>query len=504
MEIGVSIGEGVEVGVKDPSPVHLRGAHLGSQACVQDARAYSSYENQVPRSDLPTGGRISFFLKAWEKITSDIWTLSIIRRVYRIQLHVLPRLFRSPPRWCTRMPQDPIKMEILKEEVASLLQKQAIEEVKDFHLRRGFYSWIFLVQRSGGWRPVIDLSRLNQFILCPHFEMETLESIRLALQKDDWVTSLDLKDAYFHIHIHCRSRLYLPFFLEGKVYQFRALPFGLSVSPYIFTRVLKTVLIHIRRQGIQVHAYLDDRLQPSGTETLSWLHSRRLLRIVLDLGFIPNWEKSELVPVQKFGFLGARFHLESALIGPSLDRILSFRNALTKLLGAKHATAWQLHSILGQMESKANLLPLGRAFKRPLQWELKERWSQRLALWDDKIQLGPWFVKAVSHWTDREFLMSLSPLHHPAPELQSFTDGSLEGWGAHMESLIASGIWPIELKSQHINVLEMKAVWLALRAFAPHIQGHSVLLVTDSTTVLAYINRQGLGGDGHTRTHCAI
>ena len=101
-----------------------------------------------------------------------------------------------------------------------------------------------------------------------------------------------------------------------------------SVSPYIFTRVLKTVLIYIRRQDIRVHAYLDDWLQPSIRETLSWLHSRRLLRIVLDLGFIPNWEKSELVPVQKFGFLGARFHLDSAQIGPSLDRILSFRNVL--------------------------------------------------------------------------------------------------------------------------------------------------------------------------------
>ena len=71
-------------------------------------------------------------------------------------------------------------------------------------------------------------------------------------------------------------------------------------------------------------------------------------------------------------------------------------------------------------------------------------------------------------------------------------DASLEGWGAHIESLMASGFWPLELKSQHINVLEMKAVWLALQAFAPHIQGHSVLLVTDSTTVSAYINRRGV------------
>ena len=370
------------------------------------------------------------------------------------------------------------------------------------HPRRGFFSRIFLVQkRSGGWRPVIDLSRLNQFVLCHHFKMETLNSIRQALQKGDWVTSLDLKDAYFHICVHHRSRRYLRFIFEGKMYQFRVLLFGLSVSPYVFTRVLKSVLSHVRRQGIRVHAYLDDWLQPSVSEALSWLHSKRLLRIILDLGFIPNWGKSELVPVQEFTFLGARFKLKQALIGPSQDNIVSLQQALTKLLGAKEASARQLYSILGQMESMASLLPLGKAFKRPLQWEFKERWCQGLALWDDKIPLGPWFCKAVSPWMDMEVIMAMSPLHHPSPQLHLFTDSSLEGWGAHMDSHMASGLWSPSFKQQHINVLEMEAVLLALKAFAVHVRGHSVLLATDNTTVAAYVNKQG---GTHSQTLCNL
>ena len=46
-------------------------------------------------------------------------------------------------------------------------------------------------------------------------------------------------------------------------------------------------------------------------------------------------------------------------------------------------------------------------------------------------------------------------------------------------------------REQHIYVLEMKTVLLALQAFAVHIKGHSVLLATDNTMVAAYINRQG-------------
>ena len=139
---------------------------------------------------------------------------------------------------------------------------------------------------------MIDLSRLNRFILTPHFKMETIDSARLALRKNDWAISVDLKDAYFHILIHCKSRRYLHFYFMGRTYQFRTLAFGLSPAPYVFTRVVKMVVTHCRRQGMRLHAYLDDWLQPSTSQSLSIQHQDQLLRTVLSLGFVPNWDKS--------------------------------------------------------------------------------------------------------------------------------------------------------------------------------------------------------------------
>ena len=73
-----------------------------------------------------------------------------------IQLRVLP------PNLCTRMPQDEVKMEILRGEAGALLHKKAIKEVTTLHAKRVFLINIVLVQkRSGGWRPVIDLSCLH-------------------------------------------------------------------------------------------------------------------------------------------------------------------------------------------------------------------------------------------------------------------------------------------------------------------------------------------------------
>ena len=101
-----------------------------------------------------------------------------------------------------------------------------------------------------------------------------------------------------------------PFQFMGRTYQFWALPFGLSPAPYVFPRVVKTEVKHCRQQGMRLHAYLDDWLQPSISQSLSFQQQDQLLQTVLSLGFVPNWDKSELIPSQTFCFLGARFDLE--------------------------------------------------------------------------------------------------------------------------------------------------------------------------------------------------
>lgn len=81
-----------------------------------------------------------------------------------------------------------------------------------------------------------------------------------SLSIGDWVFSIDLSDAYLHIPIHLESRKFLRFAIEGKIYQFRALPFGISVAPRLFTKVVSILLGYLRQRGLHPHAYLDDWL----------------------------------------------------------------------------------------------------------------------------------------------------------------------------------------------------------------------------------------------------
>ena len=139
-----------------------------------------------------------------------------------------------------------------------LLNSQAIEEVMD-PSSPGFYSRLFLVPKPDGtFRPIIDLKRLNLYLDIPSFKMETLFSILTALQTQEWITKIDLKDAYHHIPIHINIRKYFHFVIAEKPYQFRVLPFGLSTAPQEFTKTLAPVVQLLRSQGIRVHAYMDD------------------------------------------------------------------------------------------------------------------------------------------------------------------------------------------------------------------------------------------------------
>ena len=85
------------------------------------------------------------------------------------------------------------------------------------------------------------LSMLNNHLHVPTFKMETAESIRKSIQKGEWVTSIDLTDAYFHVPIHPQSQKYLRFQTKKGVFQFQALPFGVATAPLEFTRIVKEV-----------------------------------------------------------------------------------------------------------------------------------------------------------------------------------------------------------------------------------------------------------------------
>ena len=157
---------------------------------------------------------------------------------------------------------------------------------------------------SRGWRPILDLSTLNTFINTELFKMETPETIRTSLQAGEWVTSIDFKDAYFHIPIHSQSRKYMRFHVQDHSFQFKALPFGLSTAPMEFTVVAKEIKLMASQRGIRIHQYLEDWLVRAKSHHICLQHTQTLVAICRELGWMVNREKSELDPKQVFSVIG--------------------------------------------------------------------------------------------------------------------------------------------------------------------------------------------------------
>ena len=371
-----------------------------------------------------------------------------------------------------------------------MVRKGAIEEASPHS--RAFYGRLFTVPKSsGGLRPVLDLSPLNKYLQVIHFRMETPQSIRDSIRQGDWATSLDLKDAYFHVPMHRNSRKFLRFVWNSRVYQFRALPFGLSLAPWVFTKVTRELAILARAKGIRLRMYLDDWLTLASSRPRALTHTEELLDLTVTLGFLPNWEKSALAPSQQFVYLGMAFDTVTYTVRPAPARLLKFRTLRDSLLMARSASARLLSSLLGQMESLAPLVPLGHVHKRKFQRQFRKRWHQSHQSWEFQLPLGVWFSRSLAQWLDEEWLQLGVPIAPPPCEEELFTDASNVGWGAHVAHLEASGRWPDSMIGLHINVLELEAVFLALKKFEWFLRNKRILICTDNTTVACYIKKGG-------------
>ena len=77
-----------------------------------------------------------------------------------------------------------------------MLSKAALEIILD--PGPGFSSRLFLVEKIAvAWRPVINLSHLNEFVLQSPFMIETVAFVLQSIREGDFLASVDLSDAYF-------------------------------------------------------------------------------------------------------------------------------------------------------------------------------------------------------------------------------------------------------------------------------------------------------------------
>ena len=115
---------------------------------------------------------------------------------------------------------------------------------------------------------------------------------------------------------------------------------------------------------------------------------------------------------------------------------------------------------------------------RPIQGQLRLHRSQSKEKSSKLVPIDLQSLLAILWWTNRENLSRGVPIWTMDVEYSLYSDSSTQGWGAHLQELIASGIWSQDQSQQHINALELQVIWLGL-----HLENAKVSLMSDNTFV---------------------
>ena len=283
-------------------------------------------------------------------------------------------------------------------EIRDLLAKGAVVEVCS---RKGFQSPVFMVpKRGGGWRPVINLKRLNLYMEVSHFKMEGLTSVRSLLQRNDLLVKIDLKDAYLTVPIHPAHHKYLQFLWKGRLLQFSSLPFGLATAPRTFTKIMKPVVSHLRLQGLRIVIYIDDILLMASSQSQVTEHSQMLLNLLKNLGFVINQSKSVLDPTHSIEFLGLMIDSESLTFRVPEEKIRKVQKECRHFLNKGVASPRDLSHLIGLLSSFNLAVSPAPLHYRALQ-RMKHRCLKISGSWDYQESLDGGAQQDLRFWTDR-------------------------------------------------------------------------------------------------------
>ena len=220
-------------------------------------------------------------------------------------------------------------------------------------------------------------------------------------------------------------------------------------------------------------------------------HLAAIVFLLENLGFVINYEKSQLEPCQSLDFLG--FELNSVLMELRLPggKIKGIQTDTKKILITQAVSALELSRLLGKLNSTTQAIPAAPLFYRNLQDALKKTLEHSQQNYSAAVSLSPeareelqWWVDHFTNWNGRSLISR-------KVQLTLETDASLTGWGATCEGTRTGGPWSREEQHLHINCLELLAAILAVKCFAKSKRSIKILLRMDNTSAIAYINKLG-------------
>lgn len=362
-------------------------------------------------------------------------------------------------------------------------------------------------------RLVIDLSRnLNDHLRNDYFHYSTVDDAVEASHPGCWFGKLDLSNCFLSFPLHPSVRRYFCFRFDGRVYQFAAMPFGLSTAPRVCTQLLSVVNFALARAGICDIRYLDDFFLIGHSRSDMQRDLALAQSIISQFGLVVNPDKTE-GPSQRLSFLGVQLDSVEQTLSCTPARVSELTSLLRLLRRTPVITRRHAESLIGKLSFAAKVLPGARPFMRRM-LDTVHACKSRRPSYPLRIDTGfradvKFWLRHFASWNGRQQWRSSR-----ASPFVFASDASLSGFGYYLESTPASSpvdssAWPQHLRvgagfsgtyspaHAHLHQSHTQIGWLELLAvvactttYAPHLTGQSIVFHVDNESDVHIINRQ--------------
>lgn len=260
----VALVESLPINTSQPTLTEQTISILGPQQAPPQATSDlgSDYaeivEVEETYSNVNVKGRLKDHIQFWRNIQAPDYIIDIIDSGYKIPFQTTPYMSFSKNNASTLK-----HSEFVCESIEELLASGRITQQPSKDTLKVVNPLSVSVQSTGKMRLILDLRFVNQFVMKQKFKLEDHKKALEYFTLGGFWTKFDLKSGYHHIDVFPAHQTFLGFswtFPGGvrRYFAYTVLPFGLTSAPWVFTKVLRSLVKYWRSRDLYIVLYLDD------------------------------------------------------------------------------------------------------------------------------------------------------------------------------------------------------------------------------------------------------
>lgn len=367
-------------------------------------------------------------------------------------------------------PVSPHKQRIIDDELEKMLGENVIEPCKS-----PWSSPVCLVpKKDGTYRFCIDFRQLNAVTKKDAYPLPYISSILDQLRNARYLSTIDIKSAYWQVPVKESCRDYTAFTVPGRgLYRFCRMPFGLTNAPATFQRLVDSILGPELQPSVLV--YLDDIVVVSSDFNSHLEDLKNVLDRLIGAGLVVSREKCKFCRTE-LKYLG--FIVDKNGLRPDPDKV----NAILNLPRPKNAT--DIRRFIGTASWYRRFIPNFSTILSPLSQLVRKnsKWN-----WTDECDSSFQSIK--------EQLVSAPILYCPdfSRPFTLQTDASAYGIGAVLSQDLDDGEHVISYLSRSLTRQEQKysttereclAVIWSVEKLRHYLEGVPFVVITDHHSLL--------------------